>query len=203
VFADILVVGGEAGVTLGAPLVAGASVAAEVIEQKRDDKVIAFKKRRRQNSKRRRGHRQSLTVVRIAEILTDGAKPAKAAAAARSRGPAPAESTAAAPAEAPVRAAAPKPAKAAAAAASADDSNLSLISGIGPTIEKKLRSAGVQSWSEIASWSEADVARYDAELSLQGRPTRDEWIQQAKDLIAGKPPRAKIDKAEKASGKDR
>ena len=79
VFPDILIVGGEAGVTLGAPLVAGASVAAEVVEQKRDDKVIAFKKRRRQNSKRRRGHRQSLTVVRIAEILTGGAKPAKAA----------------------------------------------------------------------------------------------------------------------------
>lgn len=71
VFSEVLMVGA----TLGAPLVAGASVAGEIVEQKRGDKVIAFKKRRRQNSKRRRGHRQHLTVVRIAEILLDGAKP--------------------------------------------------------------------------------------------------------------------------------
>ena len=77
-FADVLVVGGEA-VTLGAPTVAGASVAAEVIEQGRGDKVIAFKKRRRKNSRRKRGHRQEFTLVRITEILTDGATPTKTA----------------------------------------------------------------------------------------------------------------------------
>ena len=66
--------------TIGAPLVEGASVAAEVVEQGRARKVIAFKKRRRQNSKRKRGHRQHLTTVRITEILTGGAKPKKAAA---------------------------------------------------------------------------------------------------------------------------
>ncbi len=57
---------------IGAPLVAGASVAAEIVAQKRGPKVIAFKKRRRQNSKRKRGHRQDLTVVRITEILLAG-----------------------------------------------------------------------------------------------------------------------------------
>ena len=60
-------------VTLGAPFVDGASVAAEVVEQGRAKTVIAFKKRRRQNSRRTRGHRQLLTTVRISEILTDGA----------------------------------------------------------------------------------------------------------------------------------
>jgi large subunit ribosomal protein L21 len=60
--------------------VAGASVAAEVVEQGRGPKVIAFKKRRRKNSRRKRGHRQEFTLVRITEILTDGAKPKKAAA---------------------------------------------------------------------------------------------------------------------------
>jgi len=77
-FGEVLVVGGDA-VTLGAPMVAGASVAAEVIEQGRGAKVIAFKKRRRKNSRRKRGHRQEFTLIRISEILTDGAKPTKAA----------------------------------------------------------------------------------------------------------------------------
>jgi large subunit ribosomal protein L21 len=77
--AEVLVIGGDS-VTLGAPTVAGASVAAEVLEQGRGDKVIAFKKRRRKNSRRKRGHRQEFTLLRVTEILTDGAKPSKAAA---------------------------------------------------------------------------------------------------------------------------
>lgn len=47
------------GTTVGAPVVEGALVTAEVVEQGRARKVIAFKKRRRQNSKRTRGHRQN------------------------------------------------------------------------------------------------------------------------------------------------
>ena len=66
-----------AGDSIGAPLVSGASVAVEIIEQARARKVIAFKKRRRQNSRRKRGHRQHYTLVRVSEILTDGAKPSK------------------------------------------------------------------------------------------------------------------------------
>jgi large subunit ribosomal protein L21 len=73
-FGEVLVVGGDS-VTLGVPTVSGASVAAEVLEQGRGDKVIAFKKRRRKNSRRKRGHRQEFTLVRVTEILTDGAKP--------------------------------------------------------------------------------------------------------------------------------
>ncbi|WP_075214105.1 50S ribosomal protein L21 [Mongoliimonas terrestris] len=67
-FGEVLMVSGEAGVNVGAPVVAGASVTAEVVEQTRGPKVISFKKRRRQNSKRKRGHRQLLTVVRITGI---------------------------------------------------------------------------------------------------------------------------------------
>ena len=74
----VLILGGEK-VEIGAPMVAGASVAAEVMEHSRGDKVIAFKKRRRKNSRRTRGHRQEFTVVRFTEILTGGAKPTKAA----------------------------------------------------------------------------------------------------------------------------
>jgi len=73
-FGEVLVVGGD-NVTLGSPTVSGASVAAEVLDQGRGPKVIAFKKRRRKNSRRKRGHRQEFTLIRITEILTDGAKP--------------------------------------------------------------------------------------------------------------------------------
>jgi large subunit ribosomal protein L21 len=75
---NVLMLGGDKP-ELGAPLVSGASVAVEIIEQSRGPKVIAFKKRRRQNSRRKRGHRQEYTVVRISEILTGGASPTKPA----------------------------------------------------------------------------------------------------------------------------
>ena len=80
-FAEVLAVGEGDNATIGAPFVEGAVVTAEVVEQGRAKTVIAFKKRRRQNSRRTRGHRQHLTTVRIAEILTGGAKPAKKASA--------------------------------------------------------------------------------------------------------------------------
>ena len=73
-FGEVLVVGGDNPV-LGTPTVAGATVAAEVLDQGRGAKVIAFKKRRRKNSRRKRGHRAEFTLVRITEILTDGKRP--------------------------------------------------------------------------------------------------------------------------------
>jgi large subunit ribosomal protein L21 len=82
-FAQVLAVGEGENATIGAPFVEGAVVTAEVVEQGRARTVIAFKKRRRQNSRRTRGHRQHLTTVRISEILTGGAKPAKKAATAK------------------------------------------------------------------------------------------------------------------------
>src|SRR5215472_9152220 len=75
---EVLVVGGD-NLSLGAPTVAGALVAAEVLEQARGPKIIAFKKRRRKNSRRKIGHRQEFTLLRITEILTDGKKPSKQA----------------------------------------------------------------------------------------------------------------------------
>jgi large subunit ribosomal protein L21 len=126
-FAEVLMLGGDP-VVLGSPVVAGATVAGEVVEQTRGAKVIAFKKRRRKNSRRKRGHRQELSVIRITEILTDGRKPtraerpqpAEAAAPAAEEAPAPgaapaAEAEAAPAAAAKPKAAAKKPTKAAAA----------------------------------------------------------------------------------------
>ncbi len=75
-FGEVLMVSDGAKTTIGTPLVAGAVVTATVLEQARGDKIIVFKKKRRKNYRRKKGHRQDLTVVRIAAILADGRKPA-------------------------------------------------------------------------------------------------------------------------------
>ena len=154
----------------------GVAVQAEVVAQIKGDKVIVFKKKRRHNYRRKAGHRQQLTLLRITAIGDHKVS------------------------------AEPKAAKiveAVAATGALDSSNLSLISGVGPTIEKKLRAAGIMRWEDIAAWSDEDVAKWNDELKLAGRATREEWVEQAKELLAGKPPRAKVDKAEAASGEDR
>lgn len=177
--------------TVGAPFLGDITVAGEIVKQARGEKVIAFKKRRRQNSKRKRGFRAELTVVRITDILTGGKKPEM------KKGDASAVAVKAASG-----AVKGKAAKSEAKAEALDASNLSLISGVGPTIEKKLRAAGITSWNDIAAWSDEDVAKWDEELKLRGRATREEWVEQATELLAGKPPRAKADQAEQASGED-
>jgi large subunit ribosomal protein L21 len=72
-FNDILMVGGDT-LTIGSPLVAGAAVQAEVIDQIKGDKVIHYVKRRRKHSSQRtKGHRQHLTLVRVTGIMASGA----------------------------------------------------------------------------------------------------------------------------------
>jgi large subunit ribosomal protein L21 len=73
---EVLLLGGDSPKT-GSPTIAGALVAAEVLEQTRGDKIIVFKKKRRKNYRRKKGHRQDLTLLRITEILTDGKKPSQ------------------------------------------------------------------------------------------------------------------------------
>ncbi|MCX7379641.1 MAG: 50S ribosomal protein L21 [Alphaproteobacteria bacterium] len=67
-FTDVLALGAEGSITIGAPTVVGATVTATVIAQDRLEKVIIFKKRRRQNSRRKNGHRQHVTVLRVSAI---------------------------------------------------------------------------------------------------------------------------------------
>jgi large subunit ribosomal protein L21 len=76
---EVLLLGGDGGPKTGSPTISGALVAAEVIEQRRGDKIVVFKRKRRSTYRRKRGHRQELTALRITEILTDGKKPSKAA----------------------------------------------------------------------------------------------------------------------------
>jgi large subunit ribosomal protein L21 len=199
---------------LGAPAVAGATVAGELVEQTRGAKVIAFKKRRRKNSRRKRGHRQDLTIVKITEILTGGAKPALKA---KEIAPSPqveARTADAAPAEKAETeagehdhagiAAAAHAAVAAAKAQGIDTAkfqhldkpigqadDLKLISGIGPTIEKKLNGIGIWHYWQVKALSEEDITKVEDQVGFKGRAHRDDWMGQANDLMAGKGPRPK------------
>ena len=70
----VLMIGEGDNTTVGTPTIGGALVAAEILEQKRGDKITVFKKKRRKNYRRTMGHRQELTVLRITDILAAGEK---------------------------------------------------------------------------------------------------------------------------------
>ncbi len=193
-FNEVLMVGS----TVGTPLVEGAAVQADVIDQIKGDKVIHFVRRRRKHSsKRTKGHRQQLTLLKITEILEKGgdksgvkaavgagsvaavaatAKPAKKAAPKKEDAPK-AEAKAAPKKETPKKAA-PK------AEAGADD--LKKLSGVGPALEKKLHEAGVTTFAQIASWGADEIAEFDEKLSFKGRIEREGWVEQAKAIVAEK-----------------
>lgn len=180
-FTDVLMVSSDGNVDVGAPFVAGATVAAEILGQVRGPKVIIFKKHRRKHFRRKNGHRQDLTSVKITEILTGGAKPAKKA---EAKKPAKAE-------------AAPAPLAAPIGDKKAGD-DLSLIGGVGPKILKSLTDMGYTTYAQIANLTGDEIEKIEAEIKSTGRIAREEWIEQAKELAAGKPPRAKVDKEAKA-----
>ena len=165
-FNDVLMLGGDTTV-VGAPLVDGAAVQAEVVDQVKGDKVITFVKRRRKHSsKRTRGHRQQLTLVRVTSIVTEGAGETGVKVAVGTG------SATGAEAAAPV----------AETAVSSDD--LKVLSGVGPALEKKLLAAGVTSFAQIAAWTEEDIAAFNEKLSFKGRIEREGWVDQAKAQIA-------------------
>ncbi len=177
-FDNVLMVGEGDDVTIGAPLVDGAMVAGEILGQDRNRKIIIFKKRRRKHYRRRNGHRQHVTLVKITEILTAGKKPS----AKKTAKATPAKDTKA-------------PAKKAAPAKSDIKDDVELIGGVGPALGKKLNAAGVTTLTQVSKWTAKDIEKINDELSLGGRIEREEWVEQAKELLAGKPPRAKVDQA--------
>ena len=177
-FNDVLMLGGDT-VTVGAPLVAGAGVQAEVIDQIKGVKTINFVKRRRKHSsKRTKGHRQKLTLVRITDILASGADKSgvDAAVGAGSVG---SVALAAIDANTPAankdqkRSAAPKAAAAKAAPKAAGGDDLTAITGVGPAAAKKLVEAGIATFADLAK---VDVATFEA---VKVKP---EWVAQAADL---------------------
>jgi large subunit ribosomal protein L21 len=169
-FSEVLMVGEGDNATIGAPFVAGASVAAEVVEQGKNRTVIAFKKRRRQNSRRKIGHRQLLTTVRITEILTGGAKPSKAAAKPAAKADK-AEAAPAASAAAPLF-----------TAPAGDGDKLVDIKGIGPVAAKQLAEQGITTFKQLAELTDADIEKIDANMPFSADQIND-WKAQAKELV--------------------
>jgi large subunit ribosomal protein L21 len=182
-FAEVLMVSNGDDIEWGSPFVKGATVAGEIVGQVRGPKLVIFKKRRRKHYRRKNGHRQDLTSIRITEILTGGAKPTKKASA----------KPAAREKEEPAAETRSAPATATAKAAKADD--LALIGGIGPKIVKSLNDMGYTSFAQIAALTAEEIEAIETAIKSKGRVDRDEWVAQAKELMAGKPPRAKADKA--------
>lgn len=173
---EVLMVGEDADAKIGAPLVDGAMVSAEILGQVRARKVIAFKKRRRQNSRRTIGHRQHHTLLRIAEILTDGKKASKKAVAPKAA--APAKEKAAPKKEA--KAAAPAAGEPMFKAPAGDPDKLTDIKGIGPVAEKQLNEQGITTFAQIAKLSDKDVARIDENMPFSADQISD-WRDQAKE----------------------
>ena len=90
------------------------------------------------------------------------------------------------------------PLKAAAVAAAPNVDDVSLIDGVGPKITTQLAGEGIVALSQIAAMTPVALAALDTKLGLKGRTAREEWIVQAKELLAGKAPRATVDQAKAA-----
>lgn len=180
-FDQVLLLGTDGVSTIGAPLVAGASVIGEVTDQRKGAKVITIKKRQRSTYRRKKGHRQHETVVKITSILANGKKaPAKKAAAPKAVSD-------------PKTAAVPKStAKKADTSAmdakgrlkgplgQADD--LKLIKGVGKVLEGKLNQAGIYHFWQVAALKADQITELEEEMSFPGRITRDEWVSQAEEF---------------------
>ena len=209
-FNDVLMMGGDGSATIGAPLVDGAAVQAEVLDQIKGPKTINYVRRRRKHSsKRTKGHRQQLTVLRVTDIVSSGgastgvkaaigaaglivagAAAAVAAVAARpERARKAAEDT---PAEGAVDAVADaaqpgtKPANLMDGAPEGGADDLKRLSGVGPKLETKLHENGVYTFAQVAEWGPAEIAWMDEKLSFKGRIEREGWVDQAKTLAAEK-----------------
>jgi large subunit ribosomal protein L21 len=176
-FTSVLAVGEGAAATIGAPLVDGAMVTAEIVEQARGAKVLSFKKRRRQNSRRIRGHRQLLTTVRISEILTGGAKPSKKAAAKKD---AP-KKEAAAPKKEEAKTEAAGEAAPLFKAPAGEGDDLTKIKGIGPVAAGQLNEQGITTYAQIAKLTAKEIEKIDAAMPFSADQISD-WRAQAKEL---------------------
>jgi len=175
---NVLAHGEGENVTLGAPLVSGASVAAEILEQGRGPKVIAFKKRRRQNSRRKRGYRDLQTTVRISEILFDGAKPSKKATGKAAK---PADASADSAVATDAALAAETKAAPLFKAPKGEPDDLAVIKGIGPVAAEQLKEQGITTFAQVAKLSDKDIEKIDANMPFSAEQIRD-WREQAKEL---------------------
>ena len=173
-FDRVLLLDNNGAISVGAPAISGAQVAAKVERHLKGDKVIIFKKKRRKGYRKKNGFRASLTEIRIESIVASGAKPSKAA---------PKKE------EAPKKEAAPKKAaaKAAPKKAAAKGDDLTKMEGIGPKIAEILGNAGVGSYADLAKMDVEKIKEILAEAGNRYKshdPTT--WPKQAQFAADGK-----------------
>ncbi len=193
-FDSVLMLGDGKKVTIGEPVVSGASVVGTVAEQRKGAKVLIMKKRQRNTYRRKKGHRQLETVVTIDSILADGKKaPAKKKAAPKTdeapkkeaapKAKAEAKKPAAKKDEAAKPAAKKAPAKKAAAPAKADD--LTKMKGLGKVFAGKLEAEGITTFAQIAKMKKADIEALEEKIGASGKFESNDWVAQAKELAKG------------------
>lgn len=191
-FEDVLMLGDDKKVTIGEPMVAGASVVGTIADQRKGKKVLIMKKRQRNTYRRKKGHRQLETVVTIESILADGKKaPAKKKAAPKkddapkteAAPKAEAKKSAAKKAEAEKPAAKKAAPKKAAAPAKADD--LTVMKGLGKVFAGKLEAEGITTFAQIAKMKKADVDALEEKIGAAGKFESNDWVAQAKELAKG------------------
>jgi len=166
-FDKVLLVSKDGDLSVGAPYVA-ASVTGEVLEQGRHKKVRIIKFKRRKHHDKQQGHRQYFTEVKITGISMGAAKPAPK----KKEQP-----------EIEQVKAAPKEVKEVVAPVTGGADDLTRISGVGKVLLGKLNDAGVYTFKQIADLTPEGIADLDDKLSFKGRIERDNWLQQAKDLM--------------------
>jgi large subunit ribosomal protein L21 len=164
VFGEVLMIGDGDKVEVGAPLLSGAQVVGEVVDQTRSAKIIIFKKKPRNTYRRKKGHRQHQTVIRITEILAKGgAQPKKGEG----------------------KKAAPKTeAKAAAPRAAEGGDNLTKLTGVGKVAATKLNEEGITTFAQLANLSSAKFAELDEKI-FKGRVPMDQLVSEAKEFARG------------------
>jgi len=178
-FDNVLLIGDDKQVTVGAPAIDGAQVGAKVLKHLKGDKVIVFKKKRRKGYRVKNGHRQHLSEIVIESITASGAK--KKAAPTKKAEPKKEAPKAAAPKKeaAPKAKAAPKKAP-----AKAKKDDLKKIEGIGPKIAQTLTEAGIATFADLAKAKPAKIAEIIADV--RGNHVPDTWPAQAKMAAEGK-----------------
>ena len=161
-FERVLMVANDGDVKVGAPTV-DTAVTAKVLSHGRGEKIRVFKMKRRKNYRRTQGHRQDYTELEIVGI-GDASAPVKSSPVPEAK----AQETA--------------PVETAPVGATADD--LTQINGIGPVIAEKLNALGFTTIEQIANLTDEEIPGIDEKLSFKGRIERENWVQQAKDLLA-------------------
>ncbi len=152
-FDKVMLLDNDGQVTVGAPVIEGAAVAAKILRHLKGDKVIVFKKKRRKGYKKKNGHRQYLTEIVVEDVIASGFKAPKKVASKKAK-PAPKKEASPKQDAAPQKVAAvkeeKKPAKKAAPKKAAKADDLKKIEGVGPKIASILAESGYETFAKLA-----------------------------------------------------